>query len=155
MRRLSRVVIAGDSLAQVVALAVQCPQQEICGLMGGRFRRGGEVFVKRIYSIPNVASNPAVTFRLDERAQVKALYAIANAGDELVGIFHSHPNGPDRPSQSDIALNAYPEVAHCIIFPLVGTDTPYARHLRTVGKMTVGAWQLLDDIRPLEWVVNA
>jgi proteasome lid subunit RPN8/RPN11 len=34
---------------------------------------------------------------------------------ELVGIYHSHPNGPDHPSPTDIAENMYP-VAQIIWF---------------------------------------
>ena len=41
--------------------------------------------------------------------------ALEFAGLELVGIYHSHPNGPDRPSPTDIAGNMYP-VAQLIWF---------------------------------------
>ncbi len=45
---------------------------------------------------------------MEPRAQWRAFQHIEAAGLELLGIYHSHPNGPDRPSPADIAENMYP-----------------------------------------------
>lgn len=54
-------------------------------------------------------------FRMEPRAQWRAFQRMEIAGLELVGIYHSHPNGPNRPSPTDIAANMYP-VAQIIWF---------------------------------------
>ena len=38
-------------------------------------------------------------------------------GWELVGIYHSHPNGPDKPSVTDIQEAYYPDVVYMILSP--------------------------------------
>ena len=41
-------------------------------------------------------------------------------GFELLAIYHSHPNGPDHPSPTDLAEHAYPETAALIWYPQAG-----------------------------------
>jgi proteasome lid subunit RPN8/RPN11 len=42
---------------------------------------------------------------------------IRAAGEEFVGIYHSHPAGENRPSARDLELAYYPEVAYVIVSP--------------------------------------
>jgi proteasome lid subunit RPN8/RPN11 len=63
---------------------------EACGLLAGR---GGEV--QAVLTVPNA---------------LKAFNQIESAGMEVIAIFHSHPNGPDHPSLTDIEESAYPVV---------------------------------------------
>ena len=37
---------------------------------------------------------------------------------ELLGIYHSHPNGKNEPSARDIELAYYPDTAYFILSPL-------------------------------------
>lgn len=82
---------------------------EACGLLAGMNDR-----VESTYGIPNAERSP-VRFRMEPRAQWHAFQRMEAAGLELVGIYHSHPSGPDRPSQTDIDDNMYP-VAQIIWF---------------------------------------
>ena len=47
---------------------------------------------------------------MDPQDQWRAFQRMETAGLELLGIYHSHPNGPDRPSPTDIAEAMYPVV---------------------------------------------
>ena len=49
---------------------------------------------------------------------------IRAAGLELLGIYHSHPNGKNEPSPRDIAWAYYPDAAYFIISPLAGALQP-------------------------------
>ncbi len=77
---------------------------EACGLLAGRNDRVEKVFLMR-----NAAQSP-VRYRLDGTEQLRVFEAIEAAGMELVGIFHSHPQGPPFPSSTDIREAAYPVV---------------------------------------------
>jgi proteasome lid subunit RPN8/RPN11 len=77
---------------------------EACGLLGGKNDRA-EVRL----GIRN-ADRSSVRFRMEPRAQWRAFQRIESAGLELVGIYHSHPNGPDHPSPTDIAEAMYPVI---------------------------------------------
>jgi proteasome lid subunit RPN8/RPN11 len=75
----------------------RCFPLEACGLLVGNGER-----VEQTIGIPNAEHSP-VRFRMEPGAQWRAFQRMEAAGLELVGIYHSHPNGPDRPSETDIA----------------------------------------------------
>lgn len=76
--------------------------QEACGLLAGEDDR-----VEMTQGIPN-AERSQVRFRMEPGAQWRAFQRMEAAGLELVGIYHSHPNGPETPSPTDIAETMYP-----------------------------------------------
>jgi proteasome lid subunit RPN8/RPN11 len=88
--------------------------EEACGLLAGL-----ENQVKLVLPIANELHSP-VRFRMAARDQLTAFERIDQAGMELLGIYHSHPNGPDRPSVTDIAEAFYPEVIYLIWSPQDG-----------------------------------
>lgn len=80
---------------------------EACGLLAGK---NEQVLV--VLLVRNQAQSP-VRFVMDPIEQLNALEWIDAHGLELVGIFHSHPAGPETVSVTDIAEAAY-EVVHII-----------------------------------------
>lgn len=82
---------------------------EGCGLLAGR-----EGAVTRHYAIDNHLRSP-VAYEMEPVQQLQALLDLEQAGLQLLAIYHSHPGGPQTPSQSDIAKAYYPGVAHLII----------------------------------------
>jgi proteasome lid subunit RPN8/RPN11 len=56
-----------------------------------------------------------VAYEMEPLQQIQAMLAIENDGLELLAIYHSHPDGPARPSPTDVALAYYPEQAQLII----------------------------------------
>ena len=49
---------------------------------------------------------------------------IRAAGLELLGIYHSHPNGQNEPSPRDIEQAYYPDVAYFIVSPQQDAEKP-------------------------------
>lgn len=74
---------------------------EACGLLAGRDGR-----VEAVIEVRNQAQSP-VRFVMEPREQLKAFDWIESNGLELLGIFHSHPAGPESVSATDIAEAAY------------------------------------------------
>lgn len=85
--------------------------EEVCGLLSGI---GSDV--EQVIPVENVLHSPAA-YRMEEGAQVKALFSIEAAGLALVGIYHSHLSGPPRLSSQDLREAAYPEAAYLIWSP--------------------------------------
>lgn len=83
---------------------------ECCGLLAGRDRT-----ITRAYRAENVAANPSTSYEVATKEIVSLTREIRNAGLEMIGIYHSHPNGKGQPSDTDIAAASYPDVAHFII----------------------------------------
>ena len=84
----------------------QAPQ-EACGLLAGKNGR-----VEKVLIVANQARSPS-RFVMDPAEQVNAFNWIDAHGMELVGIFHSHPQGPEGMSATDITEAAY-DVVHII-----------------------------------------
>src|SRR5512132_4307757 len=80
---------------------------EACGLLAGKNAR-----VEKVIGVPNQAQS-AVRFVMEPHEQLQAFDWIESNGLDLLGIFHSHPAGPETASVTDIAEAAY-EVVHLI-----------------------------------------
>jgi len=80
---------------------------EACGLLAGKNAR-----VEKVLFVQNQAQSP-VRFVMDPIEQLKAFDWIDDNGFDLLGIFHSHPAGPETASPTDIAEAAY-DVVHII-----------------------------------------
>ena len=66
-----------------------------------------------VHPVTNILHSP-VRYRMDPQEQLRAFQEIDEAGLELLAIYHSHPNGPEEPSPTDIAEAYYPEVVYLI-----------------------------------------
>lgn len=80
---------------------------EACGLLAGKNDQ-----VEKVILIRNQAQSP-VRFVMDPYEQLQAFEWIDSNGLILLGIFHSHPAGPETVSVTDIAEAAY-DVVHVI-----------------------------------------
>jgi proteasome lid subunit RPN8/RPN11 len=80
---------------------------EGCGLLAGK----GDS-VEAVLEMRNAEQSP-VRFRMDAQEQYNAFEWIEANGLDLVGIFHSHPAGPETVSPIDIDEAAY-EVVHVV-----------------------------------------
>ena len=85
-------------------------EREVCGLIASK---AGSPY--RCYEIANVAPDPAARFQMDPAAQIDAMRAMREAGEELFAIYHSHPHGPAQPSSIDLAEAAYPDALYLIV----------------------------------------
>jgi proteasome lid subunit RPN8/RPN11 len=105
-----RLMIGTPELAAISAAAAAAWPSEACGLLVGE--RAGEVInIHKILTTPNVADAPERRFEVDPVALLAAHRAARAAGEELLGSWHSHPDGAARPSAMDRArANAPGEV---------------------------------------------
>jgi proteasome lid subunit RPN8/RPN11 len=83
---------------------------EACGLLAGRDSQ-----VESVLEVTNQAQSE-VRYVMDPIEQLNAFEWIDANGLELLGIFHSHPTGPETVSPTDIAQAAY-AVVYIILAP--------------------------------------
>lgn len=95
---------------QLLHLAQQSPDQEVCGLIGGK-----NGLPTRCYPINNIAEQPGQHFQLDASQQIAAMANMREQGEALFAIYHSHPTAPAQPSATDLELAAYPDALYLII----------------------------------------
>lgn len=103
-----QLLIGKAHLQEMLAYVQRHVPLEACGLLAGKNGRVAEVIFIR-----NQAQSP-VRFVMDPYEQLKAFDQIESDGLDLLGIFHSHPAGPEGASTTDIAEAAY-QVIHVIL----------------------------------------
>ncbi|MBK8618583.1 MAG: M67 family metallopeptidase [Anaerolineales bacterium] len=74
---------------------------EACGLLAGQDSK-----VEAVLAVTNQAQSPT-RYVMDPIEQLNAFEQIESSGLDLIGIFHSHPTGPETVSPTDIAQAAY------------------------------------------------
>ncbi|WP_142859207.1 desampylase [Salinigranum halophilum] len=82
---------------------------EVCGVLGG-----SEGTVTHAEPVSNIASTPRTRYELDPAETVEAIERV-EAGAEHLGFYHSHPQGPPRPSATDEAEATWPDAVYCIV----------------------------------------
>jgi proteasome lid subunit RPN8/RPN11 len=115
LAKLNQLIIPELLWLQICSHADEKLPEEACGLLAGKDQR-----VQEVIPIPNILHSP-VRYRMDPTDQLRAFQRIEDGGLDLAGIFHSHPLGPDCPSDTDIAEAYYPESVYVILFPYVTT----------------------------------
>ncbi|MBE0680971.1 MAG: M67 family metallopeptidase [Anaerolineales bacterium] len=93
--------ISKEQYQSMVAYVHSLAPLEACGLLAGRDSK-----VERIFFVQNQARS-AVRYVMDPIEQLHAFEWIDSNGMDLLGIFHSHPAGPETVSPTDIAEAAY------------------------------------------------
>jgi proteasome lid subunit RPN8/RPN11 len=103
------LIITEDQVQEIIAHVQSALPNEACGLLGGRAGR-----VQAVYPGTNTEHSP-VRYRMDPKEQLRAMDTIELAGRDVVGIFHSHPQGPPVPSSTDLAQAHYPDAVYVIL----------------------------------------
>lgn len=93
---------------------------ECCGLIGGG--DGGRAGA--IYPLRNVAADPLVGYEAAPEELFAAQRSIRERGEQLLGIYHSHPRSSEPvPSETDVRLAYYPSAIYFIIGLAAGIET--------------------------------
>ncbi|HET7325216.1 MAG TPA: desampylase, partial [Halococcus sp.] len=87
--------------------------EEVCGVLGGRC--GSDTRVESVHRVPNVASQPRVEYVIDPEAQLDVMEDIETSGEAVVGFYHSHPDGPNEPSETDVTRATWPGFYYLIV----------------------------------------
>lgn len=102
--------------AALLAHLLRDPKCEMCGLLSGLAQTAS-----RFHPVDNVASDPTRRYAMDAAMQIEAFRRMREAGEQLLAIVHSHPNGEARPSATDIAEANYPDAVYVIVSLRGGT----------------------------------
>jgi proteasome lid subunit RPN8/RPN11 len=112
-------VISSDARQVIRAAGVRCYPMEACGLLIGSMKDGGWM-IREAREIRNVNTERAADrFQLDPAEFQAVDRELRKKGRDIIGIFHSHPDCPARPSPTDLA-NAWESYAYIIISILEG-----------------------------------
>ena len=93
------VSVNSATLTQILAHAAETAPDECCGILLGKGSR-----ITAALPAANVHPAPRTRFEIDPQALVDAHRASRAGGPAVLGYYHSHPQGPARPSATDAAL---------------------------------------------------
>lgn len=103
------LLLPSNLIQEMITHAISCLPEEACGLLVGVGTR-----VYQLIPIENIEHSP-VRYRMKPQEQLRAFLSIEEKGWDLLGIYHSHPNGPETPSERDINEAFYPESVYVIV----------------------------------------
>jgi len=134
MQMSSQLIIGRHHLQQIIDHALKGYPYEVCGLAGGR---DGQV--QTVVEVPNASLTPQYSYEMEQQGMVDVIIGFQRAGQEVVAIYHSHPDGEPIPSQHDIAQATWPDAVYLIV-GLIDSQVPQVR-----------AWMMARaDDEPLE-----
>ncbi|MEX1019437.1 MAG: M67 family metallopeptidase [Litorilinea sp.] len=119
------VIIPQPAYAAIVAHARAGKPEEICGVLRGKGLTAFEAIAGR-----NIATERIENYEVDPHTLLLQ-FKFEDAGEEMMGIYHSHPVSVAYPSATDAWNAHYPE---CIYFicSLEFDDAPVVRAFRMV-----------------------
>ena len=98
---------------------------EACGLLAGSLATG---LATGFHPARNVEASP-LRYNVHPEDLVRITFAIDDAGEDLVAIFHSHTRSAAVPSATDRRSAMYPDAVY-LLASLADADAPPARALR-------------------------
>jgi proteasome lid subunit RPN8/RPN11 len=101
--------IRESALIELRHRVAQSPGHEVCGLLSGL-----NGTVTRVLAATNAAPQPKSSYEIAPEELFARMREIREAGETLLGIYHSHPNGRSTPSERDLAEAHYPDLAQVI-----------------------------------------
>jgi proteasome lid subunit RPN8/RPN11 len=105
---------------EMCAHAEGAQPSECCGLIGGT--EDGQA--RSVYRLSNVATDQRVGYEAAPKELFNAQRLMRERGEQLLGIYHSHPRTSEPvPSETDVRLAYYPSA----IYFIIGLDDGRAR----------------------------
>jgi proteasome lid subunit RPN8/RPN11 len=89
-----------DAKARMISIGEKGFPHEICGLMLGKAGEAG--VVEEVFECGNLNKlKPETRYDMDPKDYMKGEALARQKGLDVVGIFHSHPDHPDKASETD------------------------------------------------------
>ena len=111
------MIIPRYIIEDIFEQAAQAAPVEACGYLAG-----GDGRVVRHYPMTNVDASPE-HFTMDPKEQFDAHRSARDRGMRIIGVYHSHPATPARPSDEDIRLAYDASVVYVIASLMHGGRT--------------------------------
>ena len=135
------VRISKNDAAAILHTAAAHYPAECCGLLEGTATSDGWRVVA-VHEAPNIAPDPRRRFLIDPQHQFELLRRLRGTDRELIGCFHSHPDGPPQPSATDLAQAIEPDFVWLIAS---GTPASFELHAYLFNGATFAPLHLVQS----------
>lgn len=114
---MAKLIISQDLLDKMVSHCKSIYPNEACGIFAGK-----NSVIEKLYEMTNI-ENSTVSYEMDSKEQFHIMKQMRNDCNDMVAIYHSHPDFPAYPSAKDLNLAFYSDTAY-IIVSLADKDRP-------------------------------
>jgi [CysO sulfur-carrier protein]-S-L-cysteine hydrolase len=104
----TRLILTENQRRSMLADVQLRAPEEACGLLGGKAYR-----VFAVVPVTNIARSNT-RYLMEPGEQLRAFQQFEREGLEISGIYHSHPSGPNHPSNTDLEEAYYPDAVYLI-----------------------------------------
>jgi proteasome lid subunit RPN8/RPN11 len=131
------ITLTTVQLEKIFAHARQIAPAECCGLISG----SEEHKVKTTYPLNNVAPDSHTCYEAAPEDLFAAQRQMRERGEQLLGIYHSHPRSAEPvPSETDVRLAYYPNAVYFIVG--LAAEPPVMRAFRISERD--GRWEQVE-----------
>jgi len=104
------MIIEKGLVSQMVEHAKREAPEEACGILAGEGKR-----VRKIFECKNVDESPFYAYTISPGELLEKIDEIEAGGLEVIGFYHSHPMGMERPSAVDVSRATWPGHSYVIV----------------------------------------
>lgn len=127
---MERIRTTAAILERLVDEARRAPEVECCGLLAGP-----ESVITSLLPATNILAS-ATAYEIAPDELFRLFRQMRGEGLAHLGIYHSHPRGPNIPSPTDVKRAYYPEAAYFIISPAAHVAHPVRAFRIRDGRFT-------------------
>jgi [CysO sulfur-carrier protein]-S-L-cysteine hydrolase len=102
--------ITEEVRAAIEQQALESSPNECCGLLAGSVN-----LILAAHPLRNQADHPESNYFASPEELFQAMRRMRGAGQEMLGIYHSHPRTAAYPSPTDVEMAFYPDAIYFII----------------------------------------
>ena len=147
------IVVGRAELRQIVDAAEAAYPAECCGLLIGLQHKNGVLEVRRVAPSRNLGK-ARDRFEIDPQLWVDITRAHRAGPTRIVGLYHSHPDGPAQPSAVDLEAAWGEELVWVIVSVAGDGKAGQAVHV-TAHMLDYGGRQFRDiPLRTSDWHPN-
>ena len=105
-----------EILKRMKTEALEAYPEECCGLLVGTREADGQTTVTKAVPSRNMRTdNPHKRFEVDPRIHFEVLKSTRDTEEKIIGHYHSHPDHPPLPSETDLKMALDPELVWIIL----------------------------------------
>jgi proteasome lid subunit RPN8/RPN11 len=139
---LSSVVMGAAVWEDLRVAGVDRAGLERCGVLVGGVA-DGVAYVTGCGELQHVAADPVHHYEFDPAQQAATWERAERWGYQVLGVWHTHPAGPEEPSETDLAY-----MTPWLLYPLVYPDGAGGAAMRVFVKTDTGWATLPYEVTP-------
>ena len=105
--------ISRELYEQVISHCQSRYPKEACGLLAGA-KSGREPEVVQVYPMRNAEDSP-IGYSMDPKEQLQVEKRMRQAGQQMIGVYHSHTATAAYPSPVDVRLAISPDISYVLV----------------------------------------